>query len=335
MPHITFIHGMGNKPSAERLGILWKRAIERDEPRPADIPGSNPGIRFGTVTDLTWKLVYWADVFYAEPDADESGYEGAGPERNFEGIPAEKAAAAEPLAVELGSFLPEAEAIAIERIASQLGLGTQPGEDHIPTDQEVARASAGEYALERVPLPWWAKERLLKLLLRDVHHYLFNTESKPRPGVGFKSRDELRNRLLNGLKEGAVGSGPHVLIAHSMGSIIAYDVLRNMLDCPPIDHLLTIGSPLGLDEVQDKLKPERAERVDFPKALRGEWVNVYDRLDPVVGFDPIFTNDFKRDGLDVITDMSQENWGRWRHSIHKYLAGQAVRHTLRRWLGVS
>jgi len=158
--------------------------------------------------------------------------------------------------------------------------------------------------------------------------------SNPRPGEEYRSRDELRARLLRGLKDGAEKPGPHILIAHSMGTIVAYDVLRNVPECPPIDHFMTLGSPLGLDEVQDKLKPAGVKRVDYPQTIRGEWVNLYDRLDPVVGFDPKFANDFMLDGAEVIDDIHQENWGRWRHSIHKYLAGPPLRDTLRRFLGI-
>jgi hypothetical protein len=36
-------------------------------------------------------------------------------------------------------------------------------------------------SFERVPLPWVIKRRFLKVFLRDVHHYLFDTEHSPRP----------------------------------------------------------------------------------------------------------------------------------------------------------
>lgn len=37
-------------------------------------------------------------------------------------------------------------------------------------------------ALEAVPLPGFLKKRLMKILLRDVHHYLYDVEYSPRPG---------------------------------------------------------------------------------------------------------------------------------------------------------
>jgi len=164
MPHVTFIHGLANKPVPQRLGELWQRALERDDSRPSDTPGSNRGIRFGSFGDLTWKMVYWADVFYAAPDPDESGYEFDAAELSLEGVPADKAAALASPVIDVGTGLPADEASALYRMTVQLGLDRQPGEDHFPTDEDVAKAKAGEYALERIPLPWWVKERLMKQL---------------------------------------------------------------------------------------------------------------------------------------------------------------------------
>ena len=50
-----------------------------------------------------------------------------------------------------------------------------------------------------------------------------------------------------------------MLIGHSMGSIIAYDVLRivgRQTPLVPVDHFITIGSPLGLPHVKTKIYEE-------------------------------------------------------------------------------
>src|SRR6185312_9598013 len=91
-------------------------------------------------------------------------------------------------------------------------------------------------------------------------------------------------------------------------------------DCAKIDGLITLGSPLGLDEVQDRLQPGWSRADGFPRERVGQgWVNVFDRLDPVCGFDPELTNDFRRGGADVIEDVAVRNGGAWRHSATKYL----------------
>lgn len=334
MAHITFVHGMANKPPEDRLLPLWLRALGRDDPRPEVFPSPNEGLNLAT-KGISSEMVYWADVLYAAPDSDESGYESVGADRSYEGVSRNKAEAAREPTPELDvARLPAEEARAVRDMAAQLGLDQTRGADEVPSAAERKKAERGAYRLERIPLPWWAKEQLMKLLLRDVHHYLFNKPSNPRGDKTYPVRDELRERLIQSLKRGSAKAPPHVLVSHSMGTIIAYDVLRNWGDCPPIDHLITLGSPLGLDEVQDKLKPEGASRVDFPAAkIRGEWVNVYDNLDPVAGFDPKFSNDYRKNGQKAVRDIKEQNWGEWRHSIHKYLSGMRLRGELKRLLG--
>jgi pimeloyl-ACP methyl ester carboxylesterase len=125
-----------------------------------------------------------------------------------------------------------------------------------------------------------------------------------------------------------------LLVAHSMGTMVAYDVLRNCPECPLVDTLVTLGSPLGIREVQDELIAEGASDVDFPAAKLSRWVNVYDPLDPVCGADPRLANDYQPvDGL-AVTDVKESNWGGWRHTITHYFAGTLLRQHLRdalRW----
>src|SRR5581483_9631034 len=92
--------------------------------------------------------------------------------------------------------------------------------------------------------------RIMARFVRDAHHYFFNVDFAPRPGASFRVRDELRRRFMECLRS-RQGDGPLVVVSHSMGTVIAYDCLMHEPDCPPVDGLMTIGSPLGLDEVQD------------------------------------------------------------------------------------
>jgi hypothetical protein len=98
--------------------------------------------------------------------------------------------------------------------------------------------------------------------------------------------------------------------------------------------LITIGSPLGLDEVQDQLQPGWSRADGFPhERLRGDWFNLFDRLDPVCAFDPMLANDFRRATLERVRDHLVHNSGAWRHSGTKYLRqpafGQALRSLLK------
>ena len=102
-----------------------------------------------------------------------------------------------------------------------------------------------------------------------------------------------------------------------------------------VDGLITVGSPLGLDEVQDFFEGWTRED-GFPAGkLQGRWVNVYDPLDVVAALDPRIANDFKRAGDPVIEDLREDTWGTWRHSISKYLQRPKLRAMLARMLEVD
>lgn len=104
----------------------------------------------------------------------------------------------------------------------------------------------------------------METFLRDVHHYLFNVEFSPRPGVKYKVQDEIRQRFVKAIAAGAGQPGPHIVVSHSMGTVIAYDCLKRVSKTKEVDGLVTIGSPLGLDEIQDRLRPEMDLRRRLP-----------------------------------------------------------------------
>jgi hypothetical protein len=318
MAHVTFIHGIANKPAADPLLKLWRRSLAQ-----------GGGLDLGT-QGVTSSMVYWADVMYSEPLQEEAAQEslesvealGAEPvDLSWEEAGAVGGAWEAQLAAKLQSALIAAEA---ETAA------TAPGEPPPPPPAGMTQES-----YERILLPWFVKERLMKTLLRDVHHYLFNVQHSPRPGASFRVQDEIRRRFLDALGEGSKRQGPHVVVSHSMGTVIAYDCLKRVPECPGVDGLMTIGSPLGLDEIQYKLQPGWSRDDGFPhERARGAWINVYDRFDPVAGLDPNLANDYRRGGGGVVRDVNEQNFGKWRHDISKYLGGAKLRGALRELLGL-
>jgi len=307
MAHVTFIHGIANKPPQDQLLDLWLRSL-----------ADGGGLDLGT-EGVTSSMVYWADVMYKDPAAEveteNAGDEAvavqqdAAPEVNVDLGDAGELAWTASLAAKLA--IPIATDTAVEAVAD---LGPSPVKE----------------TLERIPLPWFIKERLMKVLLRDVHHYLFNVKYDPGRGTTYQVQDEIRGRMIKALQEGAGKPGPHVVVSHSMGTVIAYDCLKRVADAPKVAGLMTIGSPLGLDEIQDKLQPEWTRDNGFPfDRVSGGWVNVYDKLDPVAGFDPNLANDYRKDKKNVVDDLNEQNYGSWRHDISKYLRGEHLREKLR------
>jgi hypothetical protein len=311
MPHVTFVHGIANKPPADQLLDVWRRGL-----------AASDGIDLGA-QGFTSSMVYWADVMYASPLA-EAAVERATNEAASEAL--------EPEPVDLG--LDEMDAGQRSWVAGLAAKLAVP----LAVDDVVAAAAPGPLreTLERIPLPWPIKERIMKRFLRDVHHYLFNVDYSPRPGATYRVQEVIRGRMIAALAEGASQPPPHIVVSHSMGTVIAYDCLMRVAAAPAVDGLMTLGSPLGLDEIQDKLQPEWRRDDGFPVAkLRGRWVNVFDRLDPVAGLDPEIANDYRRAGRAAVEDLNEQNHGAWRHDVSKYLAGPGLRGRLSELLGLT
>jgi hypothetical protein len=337
VPHVTFIHGIGNKVEPGLLERAWVDSL-RDNGGP-DLWSEH----------VTTSMCYWADVLYATPLPAMAGSTEAGEEAEV--------MAAEDIGQTWYEELPAAEKEEVRELAAEVGAITwltdldnavEVGGGADPATGAADGAVAGlepsgpiapaEVAdeFERIPLPGPLKKRLMRAFLRDVHHYLWDVDYSPRPGDTFRVRRDVRRRALDALAAAERAPRPHVVVGHSLGSVIAYDVLKNVDGAPVCDGLVTLGSPLGLDEVQDRLDPGWSRWDGFPAVkLGGSWVNVFDRLDPVCGFDPVLANDFRRGGQPVVTDVDEPNWGTWRHSIGKYFRGSRLRKSLVDLLGIA
>jgi hypothetical protein len=93
-----------------------------------------------------------------------------------------------------------------------------------------------------------------------------------------------------------------MLISHSMGSIVAYDVLRALGKENPefqVSQFVTLGSPLGMPYVLNKIRNENAA-VRTPSVV-GRWTNFADRRDPV-GVDVHLADDFEPNDRGVCVE---------------------------------
>ncbi|MEU9961217.1 hypothetical protein [Streptomyces sp. NPDC050982] len=130
----------------------------------------------------------------------------------------------------------------------------------VVTPQTVQR---GLYALGRL-LPARFTDRFLIGILKQVRTYLTD--------------DTVRARVQEEIAA-AVGPDTRVLVAHSLGSVIAYEAL-----CAhpawPVRALVTLGSPLGIPGlVFDRLNPTPvAGTGSWPDGVR-QWTNLCDRGD--------------------------------------------------------
>lgn len=284
--HVTFVHGLANKPPKDDLRRIWLDALAEPFKGGAGFDLEAEGV--------TVSFVYWADLFHDEP-LSAAGYES--------------------YMDELAHSVSGDVVLADDRWTRDM-LATFQEEDedaHLdpPTDEPID-------GYERIPIPWFLKKKLMRRFVKEAHDYLFNIDGL---------RDNIRGMVVDDL-HALPEDARVVLVGHSQGSFIAYDALTCDPNCRTVDGLLTLGSPLGVDEIQDKLVWTRDD--GFPGKLRGDWVNVYDPYDAVARPDPKLAHDFRKSGQKVVIDVMEANWGRWRHSATKYVKGPLFRHHLRR-----
>lgn len=226
---------------------------------------------------------YWADILHGDQYSEE--------------IPP-KGPITEWASLLEGSHVDEFDshaAVFAERFAAQV---TQTSNTSLSTGNRT----------DSLPLPesWRtaASRTFLKVLIRDTASYFFNG----------RIRSEIKQRLAEQIPN---DGSRFVLVTHGQGTIIAYEVLSEM---PAerrkrVEVFVTLGSPLGIPEVQDLFRSEDLE-FEFPSGV-GAWHNFADRFDPVA-LDWRLANDFLSRDLDqqsneVVQDHPIVNTSLWKH----------------------
>jgi hypothetical protein len=141
---------------------------------------------------------------------------------------------------------------------------------------------------------------LLLGTLRQVRRYLQNSQLKAEV-------DQITAR--------AAGDAT-VLIGHSLGSVVAYEFLRQHPG-HSVKLLLTLGSPLGLKMVRDRLPAGEPDAV--------HWVNVRDPNDPVTAAGAIHR------WYPMVLDRCADN-GVNAHAVERYLSFKATGEALKDFL---
>lgn len=154
-------------------------------------------------------------------------------------------------------------------------------------------------ALDHIP---GLNSRLIDAFTRDVYVYL--TYAGVRAQVDQVIAD-------------ALGDGPCVVLAHSLGSVVAYNVLRIRSAMPRYPRLVTVGSPLGIRAIKQQL----ATPLVSPPCV-AHWFNAYDDRD-VVALVPLDAQRFNvTPSIENKGDVL--NFTENRHGIEGYLADPVV-----------
>ena len=162
-------------------------------------------------------------------------------------------------------------------------------------------------------------DTVLKLKLKDLSKYY--------------EKEDVRNTLRTRLKDEILKHKDEriMVLSHSMGTIIAYDVLRNIGREHPrliIDHFVTLGSPLGLPHVKYKAA-QKSSLVRTPSIVQ-RWSNFADKRDPVA-MDAHLAGDYAANdkGVVVKDDLVANDWGGIHHKSYGYLRTPEVSKVIR------
>ena len=154
-------------------------------------------------------------------------------------------------------------------------------------------------AVDRIP---GVNSTAIDLFTRDVYVYL------SYPGVRAK---------IDRFVAAAFGNEPCVVLAYSLGTIVAYNVLLSRPTAPPVVRFITVGSPLGIRGIKRHL----ASPLRSPACV-GNWFNAYDDRD-VVALVALDAHSF--DVSPPIQNKSDVlNFTDNRHGIAGYLADPVV-----------
>jgi hypothetical protein len=186
------------------------------------------------------------------------------------------------------------------------------------TEEEVIQNYEGNLQ-ERGPLNWkWVQAILqtlddktgfgnfsIKKFTYDVYLYL------TMPGV---------KRRINEFVTRALDDTPCVVVAHSLGTVVGYNVLS---DHPhAVKKYITLGSPLGLKSIKSRLKTPLA----MPSCVSDGWYNAYDDRD-VVALNPLNKNFFNITP-EIVNKNDVKNHTDNRHGIEGYLDDKEVARTI-------
>lgn len=187
---------------------------------------------------------------------------------------------------------------------------------------EVMEVSGREF-LDKGILNWeWVQDLLetidrripfasgasIALATRDVYRYLED--------------GEIRATIESGVRGAIRADVPTVVVSHSLGTVVAYNLLRRegRQNGWNIPLFVTLGSPLGVDAMRRKLAPNR-----HPECV-GRWFNAYDPRDVVALF-PLDEANFPVKP-PIVNKGDVDNLTANRHGIAGYLADREVARTI-------
>lgn len=185
------------------------------------------------------------------------------------------------------------------------------------TDAEILSNYSG--VTERGVLNWEWVQAILKTLdktplgqsaldtfTRDVYVYLTVKAVRKR---------------IDKIVDDSIPNEPCVVVGHSLGSVVAYNVLRNTQHTMKMSKFITVGSPLGLKAIKNHLDSP----LKMPTPI-SSWFNAFDERD-VVALQPLNSANFDiQPPIENKADVNNHTSNR--HGIAGYLDDAVVAKTI-------
>ncbi|MFC5139299.1 trypsin-like serine peptidase [Actinomycetospora rhizophila] len=276
-PHLVFLHGrsqQGKDPAVSRVD--WAGGLAR----------GLGGVGHPPVDPARVWFPYYGDLLAGLADASAVERMAAA---QAAGTVAEQVAPA-------GTSARATYAELIEDAAARAGFH--------PT--ATAREGIGDLLAGLQPALSWLANRsrlddvVIAAVFRDVALYLDD--------------DQVRRQVLDTVLATFPTSGPVTLVSHSLGTIVALDLLTRVPPAVEVRLLVTAGSPLGMDTVTKRLLSGGPRRPAV-----GRWVNAWCPADAVAIGCPLAPS-WGGGVEDVQTDNATDR----AHAITEYLADLRV-----------
>ncbi|MFI2105296.1 hypothetical protein ACH436_18540 [Isoptericola sp. NPDC019693] len=253
MTRLVLVHGRdldGRDP--EVLEAQWLGALG------AGLAAAGHGLR---PTDDDTSFVYYGDTLERLVDG------GTAPPVTVHALAADPAALPR-----LVGALPDGEARFVLDVAREVLAAARP--DVAASSPVVAEGAVGDALVAALVAALGLVDRyvpgvsaaVLLTLTRDVYAYLHDDAVQRVIDAG----------LAGALADAASGDGRAVVVAHSLGSVVAYSVLSARTGGPEVPLLLTPGSPLGIRAVRDAVQARAP--LTFPAGV-ARWVSPRDPRD--------------------------------------------------------
>jgi hypothetical protein len=187
----------------------------------------------------------------------------------------------------------------------------------ITLDQVAAQANEG--VVEKDVQNWKIVLAALRLLDKIEGVGQTVVELRTRDVWVYLTQLGIRKRINDIVAAAIPDTEPCIVVAHSLGTVVAYNVLMLRASRANVKALFTIGSPLGIEAISSRLpsdiKPRKA-----PSEI-GTWFNARDAQDTVALYE-IKQKSFP--GLPEIQNYTVVNNSSNHHDIERYLEDRTI-----------